>query len=51
MKKFSDRLSRCRWTKSRRDWDREQQRLHQMNVAAVFGGEAAEEDDDETADD
>ena len=23
-------------------WDREQQRLHQMNVAAVFGGEAAE---------
>jgi Rne/Rng family ribonuclease len=31
-------------------WDREQQRLHQMNVAAVFGGEAAEEDDD-TADD
>ena len=21
-------------------WDREQQRLHQMNVAAVFGGEA-----------
>ncbi len=31
-------------------WDREQQRLHQMNVAAVFGGEAAEEDDDETAD-
>ncbi len=33
------------------DWDREQQRLHQMNVAAVFGGEAAEEDDDDTADD
>ena len=34
------------------DWDREQQRLHQMNVAAVFGGEAAEDDDDdqETAD-
>ncbi len=32
-------------------WDREQQRLHQMNVAAVFGGEATEEDDDETADD
>ena len=32
-------------------WDREQQRLHQMNVAAVFGGEAAEEDVDETADD
>ncbi len=30
--------------------EREQQRLHQMNVAAVFGGEAAEEDDDETAD-
>lgn len=25
-------------------WDREQQRLHQMNVAAVFGGEATEED-------
>jgi Rne/Rng family ribonuclease len=34
-------------------WDREQQRLHQMNVAAVFGGEAAaadEEEDDETSD-
>jgi len=29
-------------------WDREQQRLHQMNVAAVFGGEAAEEDDVES---
>ncbi len=26
-------------------WDREQQRLHQMNVAAVFGGEVAEEDE------
>ncbi len=25
------------------DWDREQKRLHQMNVAAVFGGEEAEE--------
>ena len=34
-------------------WDREQQRLHQMNVAAVFGGEAAdtnEDEDDETSD-
>jgi Rne/Rng family ribonuclease len=31
-------------------WDREQQRLHQMNVAAVFGGDT-EEDDDETAGD
>ena len=31
-------------------WDREQQRLHQMNVAAVFGGEAADEDDDESSD-
>ena len=30
-------------------WDREQQRLHQMNVAAVFGGEAAEEEDEEDA--
>ncbi len=29
------------------DWDREQQRLHQMNVAAVFGGEAAQEADDD----
>ena len=28
-------------------WDREQQRLHQMNVAAVFGGEAAEEDEED----
>src|SRR6266852_2587123 len=25
------------------DWDREQKRLHQMNVAAVFGGEVTEE--------
>ena len=32
------------------DWDRQQQRLHQMNVAAVFGGEAADEDSDEDAD-
>ncbi len=31
-------------------WDREQQRLHQMNVAAVFGGEAAHEEDDEEGD-
>ena len=30
-------------------WDREQQRLHQMNVAAVFGG--ATEDDQKDADD
>ena len=30
-------------------WDREQRRLHQMNVAAVFGGAATEED--VTADD
>jgi Rne/Rng family ribonuclease len=29
-------------------WDREQQRLHQMNVAAVFGGET--EDDQKDAD-
>src|SRR6185437_5916638 len=28
------------------DWDREQKRLHHMNVAAVFGGEEAEEDDE-----
>ncbi len=27
-------------------WDREQHRLHEMNVAAVFGGEAAEDDDE-----
>jgi Rne/Rng family ribonuclease len=32
-------------------WDREQQRLHQMNVAAVFGGEAADEDDTDETDD
>jgi Rne/Rng family ribonuclease len=31
-------------------WDREQQRLHQMNVAAVFGGETADESEDETSD-
>jgi Rne/Rng family ribonuclease len=31
-------------------WDREQQRLHQMNVAAVFGGEAADESEDEPYD-
>ncbi len=29
------------------DWDREQRRLHEMNVAAVFGGEADDEEDDE----
>jgi Rne/Rng family ribonuclease len=27
------------------EWDRQQKRLHQMNVAAVFGGEAIREDD------
>ncbi|MGA9799903.1 MAG: Rne/Rng family ribonuclease [Terriglobales bacterium] len=32
-------------------WDREQQRLHQMNVAAVFGREVATEDDQEDAND
>jgi Rne/Rng family ribonuclease len=32
------------------DWDREQQRLHQMNVAAVFGGEAAEAGNESDAD-
>ena len=31
-------------------WDREQKRLHQMNVAAVFGGEVAEEEDIEADD-
>jgi len=31
-------------------WDHQQQRLHQMNVAAVFGGEVAEEDGEEDAD-
>jgi Rne/Rng family ribonuclease len=31
------------------DWDLEQKRLHQMNVAAVFGGEATEETDEEDA--
>ena len=31
-------------------WDREQQRLHQMNVAAVFGGEAADVDEDASED-
>jgi ribonuclease G len=30
-------------------WDREQKRLHEMNVAAVFGdGEGTEDDDDQT---
>jgi Rne/Rng family ribonuclease len=32
------------------DWDREQQRLHQMNVAAVFGGEVAEDDEEDVDD-
>ena len=27
------------------DWDREQRRLHEMNVAAVFGGEVDDEED------
>jgi ribonuclease G len=30
-------------------WDREQKRLHEMNVAAVFGGDAAEEESEEHA--
>jgi Rne/Rng family ribonuclease len=29
------------------EWEREQQRLHQMNVASVFGGEVAEEIEEE----
>src|SRR6266567_2983132 len=29
------------------DWDREQRRLHEMNVAAVFGAEATETEDTE----
>jgi ribonuclease G len=33
----------------RDDWDREQKRLHQMNVAEVFGGEEAAEEDDSDA--
>jgi ribonuclease G len=33
------------------DWDREQKRLHEMNVAAVFGGEAREEEDGENEED
>src|SRR5439155_17849428 len=32
------------------DWDREQKRLHDMNVAAVFGGEQPVEDADTAAD-
>jgi len=31
------------------DWDREQKRLHQMNVAEVFGGDEAAEEDDSDA--
>ena len=38
--------SRSLWSIRRLlDWDREQRRLHEMNVAAVFGGE---DDDEET---
>ena len=44
MKRFQRRLSRLQADEASSDWDREQQRLHQMNVAAVFGGEAAEDD-------
>jgi ribonuclease G len=32
------------------NWDREQKRLHEMNVAAVFGGEATEEEEKEEDD-
>jgi Rne/Rng family ribonuclease len=32
------------------NWDREQERLHQMNVAAVFGGEVAEDDEEDVDD-
>jgi len=36
-----------RWAKTESSgWDREQKRLHEMNVAAVFGGEAAEEEEE-----
>jgi len=40
------------WPKSEvgtEDWDREQKRLHDMNVAAVFGGDAAGEEGEEHA--
>ena len=38
-------------SKTSDDWDREQKRLHQVNVAEVFGGdEAAEEDDSDVED-
>jgi Rne/Rng family ribonuclease len=38
-------------SESSNDWDREQKRLHEMNVAEVFGGdEAAEEDDSDAGD-
>ena len=40
-------VTSARLRRSSSAWDREQQRLHQMNVAAVFGGEAAEDDDDD----
>jgi Rne/Rng family ribonuclease len=30
------------------EWDREQKRLHEMNVAAVFGGDEAEQDSEES---
>ena len=33
------------------DWEREQKRLHQMNVAAVFGGEEVAEEEEEEQDD
>ena len=39
-KNFRRRRPGCRLDEVSSDWDREQQRLHQMNVAAVFGGEA-----------
>jgi len=32
------------------DWDRQQKRLHEMNVAAVFGGEAKEEEEEDDVD-
>ena len=47
MKKPSRSLTRSPAEDTSSDWDREQQRLHQMNVAAVFGGEAAEDEDDD----
>jgi Rne/Rng family ribonuclease len=46
----SARVNRAEPEAGTEAWDREQKRLHDMNVAAVFGGEEVEEEEEEDED-